>query len=598
MRVFLQKPGETRNGRLPFVFVFCAILFSLFGSNANSQVPAELISPSPRTLTTSSRYVSTTVFHWYTASGGQLSGPWRLQEGRPNWTGEPAFWQDQIKQMMSANIDVMYVHLIPSSEEQRVSLFQALHQLRTQGYDVPKVAPFLDPLITWDGKPLVDLATAAGKDEFVSHYIRFFEQYYSANPDAAADSYLAQMNGRVQLDTWHVHLNTSNVNSLTRADVESRLKTAFGATHPVFNNGVHMVTTAHSPTTLSFTNERLTQFEINDYYVPSVTAGYQSAQLKPGYWDQNVRNPGSILLRDGGAHYSAAWNTAKNNASLRHINIESWNEYDEGSGIYRANPGAPFILPGSGNNSTDIWSTTNDPLQYIKTTASGAQAFNSVADRDARVLWHNLPTHMHPGEEGEFQVVVRNEGDLGWTEAQQFRFGQQEYLPGETLFGPGRYLLDDATNEIPKFGGIFRGRPVTFNVHVVAPDVSGTYLTHWSMLQEHVTWFGEVLNLTIKVFPEGDYNANGAVDAADYVVWRNTLGQSGTDLAADGNNSGTIDAGDYDVWRAHFGQAAVGGPNASANVVVPEPDALILSTLAASVVSPWLLFRTSTLKTR
>ena len=35
----------------------------------------------------------------------------------------------------------------------------------------------------------------------------------------------------------------------------------------------------------------------------------------------------------------------------------------------------------------------------------------------------------------------------------------------------------------------------------------------------------------------GDYNLDGIVDAADYVVWRKTLGQSGTDLAADGNNS-------------------------------------------------------------
>lgn len=553
---------------------------------------------SPRMLTTSSRYVSTTVFHWYTATGGQLSGPWRPQEGRANWTGQPAFWQDQIKQMMSANIDVLLVHLIPSSEEHRVNMFQALHQLRTQGYDVPKVAPFLDPLIIWNGQPQIDLATAAGKDEFVSHYIRFFEQYYSANPDAAADSYLAQMNGRVQLDTWHVHLNTSNIESLTRADVESRLKTAFGATHPAFNNGVHMISTAHSPTTLSFTNERLTQFEINDYYVPSVTAGYHSAQLKPGYWDQNVRNPGSILLRDGGTHYTAAWNTVKGSENLRHINIESWNEYDEGSGIYRADPGEPFILPDSGNHSTDTWSTTNDPLQYIRTTASGARAFNSVADRDAHVLWHNLPTHMHPGEEGEFQVVVRNEGDLSWTEAQQFRFGQQEFLPGETLFGPGRYPLDDATNEIPKYGGIFRGRPVTFNVHVVAPDAPGTYLTHWSMLQEHVTWFGEVLNLTIQVSHEGDYNANGQVDAADYIVWRNTLGQSGTRLPTDGNESGTIDAGDYDVWRAHFGQAVENGRIVRGNAIVPEPDTLLLSILAGAGVSPWPLFRTSILKTR
>ena len=50
------------------------------------------------------------------------------------------------------------------------------------------------------------------------------------------------------------------------------------------------------------------------------------------------------------------------------------------------------------------------------------------------------------------------------------------------------------------------------------------------------------------VMPEpvpGDYNQNGNVDAADYVVWRNGVGT-------------TYTQGDYDVWRAHFGRTADG----------------------------------------
>lgn len=555
----------------------------------SAQPPATLYSAPPRELTTSSRYVSTTVFHWYTANGGQLSGPWRPLEGRAAWTGEPAFWQDQIKQMMSANIDVLYVHLIQSSEEQRVNLFRALGQLRAQGYDVPKIAPFLDPLIIWDGKPAVDLATAAGKDEFVSHYIRFFEQYFSVNADAQADNYLAKMNGKVQLDTWHVHLNTINTPFLSRSDTQARLVAALGGQHPEFNAGIHMVTTAHSPLTLIFSDEKLTQFEINDYLVATSTGTYKSAQIKAGYWDQNVRNPGSIMPRDGGSHYGPAWETARNDAALRHINIESWNEYDEGSGIYRANPGAPYIRPGSGNTSTDTWSTTNDPLEYIKTTAGGARLFNSIADRDARILWHNLPPRMRPGEQKDVQVVVRNDGDMSWTEAQKFRFGQQEFLPGETLFGAGRFLLDDSQNEIPTYGGIFRGRPVTFNLHVVAPGAPGTYTTHWAMLQEHVTWFGEVLTLPIVVAADGDYNADGAVDAADYVVWRDSRGQVGRGLPADGDGNLQVDDGDNAVWRAHFGESI-----ASRSSLVNSADALPEPGNCHSFILPtvaWMRFR-------
>jgi T5SS/PEP-CTERM-associated repeat protein len=83
----------------------------------------------------------------------------------------------------------------------------------------------------------------------------------------------------------------------------------------------------------------------------------------------------------------------------------------------------------------------------------------------------------------------------------------------------------------------------------------------------------------------GDYNQNGFVDAADYVVWRNTLGQMGAGLAADGNDNGQIDPGDYGVWRANFGRTAGIGAenqaNSSGEGAVPEPAAvgLLLATL-------------------
>jgi T5SS/PEP-CTERM-associated repeat protein len=85
----------------------------------------------------------------------------------------------------------------------------------------------------------------------------------------------------------------------------------------------------------------------------------------------------------------------------------------------------------------------------------------------------------------------------------------------------------------------------------------------------------------------GDYNHNGVVDAADYVVWRDMLSQSGPGLAADGNGNGVIDAGDYDVWRAHFGQTTGSGSGVTAGLpgsvdaAVPEPASLALVCLFA-----------------
>ena len=78
----------------------------------------------------------------------------------------------------------------------------------------------------------------------------------------------------------------------------------------------------------------------------------------------------------------------------------------------------------------------------------------------------------------------------------------------------------------------------------------------------------------------GDYNLNGIVDAADYVVWRDTLTQMvPPSSGADGDGNVTIDSDDYDVWRNHFGQSA-GGAGSYVIASVPEPATLALLILA------------------
>ena len=104
----------------------------------------------------------------------------------------------------------------------------------------------------------------------------------------------------------------------------------------------------------------------------------------------------------------------------------------------------------------------------------------------------------------------------------------------------------------------------------------------------------------IASFIPGDYNHNGVVDAADYVVYRDSLGQSGSNLAADGDGDLQVDADDYNVWRSHFGQTAGSGAIIGADPGVPEPSSLglvIAGILAIYRISlrPW---RTSRLNFR
>jgi arylsulfatase A-like enzyme len=57
---------------------------------------------------------------------------------------------------------------------------------------------------------------------------------------------------------------------------------------------------------------------------------------------------------------------------------------------------------------------------------------------------------------------------------------------------------------------------------------------------------------------QGDYNHDHQVNAADYSVWRDSLGQTGPGLAADGNGDGTVNQADYDLWNGSF-NATSGG---------------------------------------
>lgn len=77
----------------------------------------------------------------------------------------------------------------------------------------------------------------------------------------------------------------------------------------------------------------------------------------------------------------------------------------------------------------------------------------------------------------------------------------------------------------------------------------------------------------------GDYNFDGKIDAADYVVWRKTRNQTGLGLAADGNLNNQIDAGDYAVWRSHFGATAASAAAVALSVPETRPEILVLLIL-------------------
>ena len=73
-------------------------------------------------------------------------------------------------------------------------------------------------------------------------------------------------------------------------------------------------------------------------------------------------------------------------------------------------------------------------------------------------------------------------------------------------------------------------------------------------------------NFAVFALPNGDYNQNGVVDAADYVTWRSSIGGQ---LA-------------YDAWRSRFGNPASGLGGGSN---VPEPAIWVSAVVALFILS-------------
>ena len=73
----------------------------------------------------------------------------------------------------------------------------------------------------------------------------------------------------------------------------------------------------------------------------------------------------------------------------------------------------------------------------------------------------------------------------------------------------------------------------------------------------------------------GDFNLDGSIDAADYVVWRK-------------NPGGIYTPADFNIWRAHFGQTAGSGSGATGSAsapAVPEPATLVVLLVGVLMIS-------------
>jgi Right handed beta helix region len=131
---------------------------------------------------------------------------------------------------------------------------------------------------------------------------------------------------------------------------------------------------------------------------------------------------------------------------------------------------------------------------------------------------------------------------------------------------PGSHLIDAGVNVGLPFNG-------------VAPDVG---------------WFES--GTPAPALP-GDYNGDGSVGTADYLVWRTSNNTSVT-LPND-VSPGIVDDSDYAVWRSHFGTSLGGSGVSSDLTAVPEPSAAFsLALVAILLAASRTAFRSATYAAR
>lgn len=135
--------------------------------------------------------------------------------------------------------------------------------------------------------------------------------------------------------------------------------------------------------------------------------------------------------------------------------------------------------------------------------------------------------------------------------------------------------------------GTFSDQQLVLDTATVNPSLYGQPLSIRLMQTGGPIDAAEFDNVRLEATIDADYNDNGNVDAADYTVWRDTLGKTGGGLAADGDGNLIVNGNDYDVWRSNFtGIAASGSAVQTLRVHrVPEPTSLIALSLSITFIA-------------
>ncbi|MCF8714992.1 T9SS type A sorting domain-containing protein [Joostella atrarenae] len=236
-------------------------------------------------------------------------------------------------------------------------------------------------------------------------------------------------------------------------------------------------------------------------YMPGAWPGFAWSNWKEGYEDR----PNSIPRMHGDFmwqqfyYIKSKFNEKQMPASAY---VAMFDEYDEGTAIAKAAEDASMIPTNQYFLTLDADGVQCSSDFYLRLTGNGAKMLKEelpltldhepstphtlqVQSNDAEfVSYGNIPSVLHPGDTVSIDVTYKNIGSTTWLATGNYKLGS-ENPQDNTNWGTNRVYLSSGESVEPN-------ETVTFNFDIIAPLQEGTYNFQWKMVQDGVSWFGEL----------------------------------------------------------------------------------------------------------